>query len=171
MLNLETLFDVPFTFALRPSPLPADLRPVWRLTTLTMSVYHCRGDRASLEQLHVLNWALGSAETRAAFLRFLAGTRKPDDAIVRLEPSLSRAVAFALHEGLIQKIASRPKGTTAQPAAPLYRIGLTQLGRSLAEAALSANDCFLVEQRFFKEVTQLTHGKLTQAQVQNLFHR
>ena len=96
--ELESFADVLFTLSLRPIPIPGELRPVRRLAVLVLMLKHCHGGRANVEQLHVLNWSIRTADSRQALLEFLSGNRTPDKAIVRYDPSLSRAIAFAIGE-------------------------------------------------------------------------
>ena len=124
--TFEDLFDVPFTFHLRPRPLACELRPVWRLHMLMLILEQCWGGQASLEQLHVLNWAARTRESRLAFLEFLAARRSPSQVIVRYDPSLNRAVHFAFAEGLVMRreVQQTLDGENGK-ASPPYRILLS----------------------------------------------
>jgi hypothetical protein len=93
--RIDTLLDQPFTFRERPSSVPSDLRPVWRVPVVILLVQACRGSRATPEQLHVLNWAVRSTDSAATLSAYLAGELGPSDAVVRFEPALDRAVALA----------------------------------------------------------------------------
>lgn len=75
MPNLTGLedFAAPFVFDEQPTTLPADLRPTWRVALLTVTLRTCRGGRSSLQRLHVLNWALRSAEGIDELRRVLQG--------------------------------------------------------------------------------------------------
>jgi hypothetical protein len=88
--ELERAFNVPFTFKRRPVSLPGDMRPVWRLHVLVLLLEQCWGGKATHQQLHVLNWAIKTEETRVAFLQFIQGHRAPNQIIVRYDPSLIR---------------------------------------------------------------------------------
>ncbi len=141
--TFEDVFDAPFTFHLRPRPIACDLRPVWRLHALLLLLEQCRGGQANIEQLHVLNWATRTRETRTAFLDFLLGKRAPSQIIVRYDPSLNRAVHFAFAEGLatrreIQLSLSGEHNTSSPP----YRVILSQKGRDLLKCIHSWDDCF-----------------------------
>ena len=94
--ELAELFDVPFTFTERPRPVPGSLRPGWRIPAILLLVRKCRGARATLEQLHVLNWAIRDARGREAFLSFWRGEVEPDESLVRYEPALNRAIDLAV---------------------------------------------------------------------------
>jgi hypothetical protein len=62
---------------------------------LLLLVRACRGEKATPEQLHVLNWAVRSTESAESLAAFLEGKVRPEEAIVRFEPALDRAVALA----------------------------------------------------------------------------
>jgi hypothetical protein len=99
--ELDALFDRPFVFRERPTPASADLRAVWRLPVVLLLVGACRSQRATPKQLHVLNWALRSSEGHGALKGFIEGSVRPDQAVVRFEPALDRAVALARGFGLL----------------------------------------------------------------------
>lgn len=100
--HIDALLDQPFMFRDRPSPVPSDLRPVWRVPVVTLLVQACRGGRATPEQLHVLNWAVRSSDSAATLSAYLAGDLGPSDAVVRFEPALERAVAMARGFGFLR---------------------------------------------------------------------
>jgi hypothetical protein len=95
--ELESRFD----FLERPSPVSADLRPEWRIGTILLGLTKCRGSRANLRQLHVLNWAIRTPASRRTLIRIFNGELSPDEAIVRFDPTLERALRFAEGEKLI----------------------------------------------------------------------
>jgi hypothetical protein len=95
--------EVPIRFSRRPDPIPADLRLAWRLSALVLVLHRCRNNTATLQQLHVLTWAIRSAHNRETFARWINGDKRPDDVIVRYDPSLSRTVDLALGFGLVSR--------------------------------------------------------------------
>lgn len=166
-LTLSQIFDVPFEFVERRKPLPCDLRPVWRLHVLVLLIQQCRDARASNEQLHVLNWAIRTAETRNTFLQYMQGRRAPNEIVVRLDPSLTRALDFAFAEKIITRN-ERQLSLLAdeEPTKPTpYRVLLTENGKKLAEQIKEMDDCFVTEKRFLASIGK----KVTQTQVASLF--
>src|ERR1039458_2419845 len=99
--KLDFELDVSFDFRERPCPTSADLRPEWRIGTILLSLKKGWANRANLRQLHVLNWAMRTPESRTTLLRILNGELSPDEAIVRFDPTLERALRFADGEKLI----------------------------------------------------------------------
>lgn len=99
---------VPFRFKRRAAELPPDLRPDWRIATILLLLKRCcRGGKSSLLRLHVLNWAIRSKHGQAAALAFVDGNLAADAVLVRYEPALNRALAFATAEGLVQHVGGR----------------------------------------------------------------
>jgi hypothetical protein len=99
--HLHDVLDRPFLFRDRPSSAPSDLRPVWRVPLVVLLVSRCRGQQATHEQLHVLNWAVRSSGSAELLGEYLTGQIPPDRPIVRMEPALDRAIALAGGLGII----------------------------------------------------------------------
>ena len=99
---VDRVLDRPFLFRDRPASAPSDLRPVWRVPVVALLISFCRGQKATHEQLHVLNWAVRSSASAEMLAAFMAGHTEPERAIVRLEPALDRATALARGFGLIE---------------------------------------------------------------------
>ena len=85
--------------------------------------------------------------------------------IVRYDPSLNRAVEFALAEGLVQRSEQPQFDSTSESSPAPYRIALTAKGRQLVQELLKEDDCLQTEKEFLKEIGR----KVTQKQVQSLF--
>jgi hypothetical protein len=101
MDTLLNKLDVPFTFRQQPAPLPGDLRLVWRICLLLLILRYSRAGKASLQKLHVLNWATRTDANQTLLLQFVEGAAGKDQIVPRVEPSLNRAINFALGEGLV----------------------------------------------------------------------
>jgi len=138
-------FDVPFDFVERPETTPADFRPLWRIALLVLILDKCWGQRASIGQVHLLNWAIRTKQSRDAFLSFQKGLISHERAIVRFEPSLNRAIDFAFGEGLIRKRANDV-------------IEMTIKGRAWADRILSSPELLGEEREFLTGIK----GKITQ---------
>lgn len=151
MLETSLLkIDVPFTFTRRPEPLPPDLRPNWRVAMLLLLLRSCRSEKASLEKLHVLNWAIRTPESRRRFLAYVKGEGNPDDVIIRFEPGLNRAIDFVRGEGLV-KIENGK------------RVKLTDRGSSIAQQIDRIEDCMAEERKFLEEVKPFVMEKYIKA--------
>lgn len=145
---LERLLDAPFTFTERPVPTPAELRPQWRTTLVCLIVDACWGKRASWHQLHVLNWATRSPVTRATYERLHQLQARPDDVVVRYDPSLDRAIDLALGERFLER-----KGGDI--------VALTARGKGVV-ARLSGEDALVEEKRFLGQVRPVTQAFVEQ---------
>jgi len=163
--TIEDVFQQPFTFTARPRSIPCDLRLVWRLHSLVLLLDACRGQKASHQQLHVLNWASRNEESRRSFIDFLNGNRTPNQIIVRYDPSLNRAVHFAFAEGVIERQAAQDPDRDAERTVPPYRILLTEKGRALLAQTQDMDDCFTTLKQFLIELP----GKIGQKQIELLF--
>lgn len=160
-LNRESALasiDIPelrtaFTFRRRPVPLPADLRPVWRIALIVLLLRKCcRQGRTSIARLHVLSWGLRTEESREQLLAASDGKLTPDALIVRFEPFLSLAIDFALAERLI----ARDGGD---------RVVLTASGNVFADE-IEANIEVLAPE---KDFMGLIKGKITEGMVKQMF--
>lgn len=160
-MNQWTAYDQPTIT--RATPLPCDLRPLWRIAVLILILDQCRQQRATIEQLHVMNWSIRSRKTQEEFISYLQGIKSPSDVIVRYDPSLSRAIDFALAEGIVKR--HEGSGGENQNAASQYRISLSPLGERLVVELLEDSDNFVVEKAFLRDIGQ----KITQAQISKLF--
>jgi hypothetical protein len=138
----------------RPQPLLGTLRPEWRIPTILLLIRKCRGAIASLEQLHVLNWAIRDADSRETFLAFRAGEIEPDQAIVRYEPALNRAIDLALGLRLLT-------WTDAK------RLALTKAGLALLARVDEDAEVLHTEKSFLDELG----APITQTSVGNLLKR
>lgn len=124
-----------FVFQRRPTSIPADLRPAWRIGLIVLLLKHCcRAERASLAKLHVLNWGLRSTQGRDRLIALATGKLSPGALVVRFEPFLIQAVDFALAENLI----CRDGGN---------RVKLIERGKTLAQELDAQDAVFLAEKR------------------------
>jgi hypothetical protein len=149
--QLQDYLDTRFSFSATPYPVPADLRPLWRMALVVLMLDKCWGRRSSVGQLHVFNWGIRTKGSQDAFLRMLGGEIGPDKPIVRFEPSLNRAIDFALGEGLVKK---RTHDV----------IELTEKGVVMARQVQQAPELLGAEKEFLSKI----EGKLTQQQINAL---
>lgn len=146
-LSVADLLPDAYTFKRRPVAIPAHLRPLWRLGTLCLTLHHCHFKAATLAQLHVLNWAVRDETNRAAFLAAYRG-HLPAGPIVRIEPSLTRAINFALGERLLAR-----KSSTGH-------LMLAPRGTVLVGRIQNDDDLFAAEKAFFAEIPKKISGAM-----------
>lgn len=142
-----------FLFRKRPVPIPADLRPGWRIGVILLMLRKCcRQGRTSFARLHVLNWGIRTEENRQALLRAVAGTTTPGSLLVRIEPSLNRAVDFAIGEELLRRVAGD-------------KVELIEKGILVADEIDDRQGIFLSEKGFMNSLGK----KLTESIVNQMF--
>ncbi len=146
------LFDVPFIFRSRPSPLSGAVRPAWRIALVTLLVNKCRGQRASFEQLHVLNWATQVSGARETLVGLLSGdARNPAEAIVRFDPALNRAIDLGRGSGFFEWHAGK-------------WLHLTPRGKALLAIVENHPTLFESERSFLNKIS----GKVSHARIEAL---
>ena len=91
----DLLLDGPFELSARPEPIPGDLRLAWGIALVILILGRSRAKRASLQKLHFMAHSARTRTTRDQAQGLFDGTRSPADIIVRVEPWLNRALAFA----------------------------------------------------------------------------
>jgi len=153
MPNNFSELDAGFTFRRRPVSMPADLRPGWRIASIVLLINKCcRQNRTSFARLHVLSWALRTESSRRTLLAAIDGLLTPDSVIARVEPSLNRAVDFALGEGLLRRVDGD-------------RLELTHAGLAFADDVTNADSTFVAEKEFIGTLKK----RLTESLVNQLF--
>ncbi|MCP4675919.1 MAG: hypothetical protein GY854_10520 [Deltaproteobacteria bacterium] len=145
--------DVPFVFNRRATAVPGDLRPLWRMNLVLLLLRKCcRGGKSSFARLHVLSWASLSPENRSLLVRVLDEEEMVESLVVRVEPSLNRAVDFAIGEGLVRRVSGD-------------RYELTPTGVARADALFEAEECLNEEKAFVEQIGR----RVTEGLVNELF--
>lgn len=145
--------DTPFVFRERPEAIPGDLRPLWRIGLVLLMLHlSSRGGKSSFGRLHVLNWAIRSEDGRRALLGILNGNLFPGTVVVRIEPSLNRAVDYAHGERLVERVQGN-------------RIQLTNHGNAEAKGILEHEELYRNERSFLYDVSK----RVTESLVKELF--
>lgn len=130
----------------RASPIPGDLRPLWRLATIVLMLQRCRGESATTKQLQALSWSLTNDDAGAAMRRGLQGGARAIWFSYRFEPILNQALTLAIGERLVAHTGSG-------------RYQLTTSGKTLAQLIRQDEECMRPEKDF---LDSLPGGKLTQ---------
>lgn len=129
-----------FRFRERPVPLPAPLRVFWRMVLLCLLLQEAsRSGTTSLRRLHVLNWALRSPSARRGLLAVVDGRRRPEDVIVRYDPTLSIVLDFAIAERLVERLTGS-------------RLRLTARGARLIKQVVEDGTTLVEERAFFSAI-------------------
>lgn len=99
-------------------PLPGRDRTGWRVSALLLVLYGCHGRSATVEQLHVLLWALRDDRNAIEMWRVWEGAPGAPRILRAFDPDLDDTLAIARAAGLVDQ---RPNG----------RQFLTDLGASV----------------------------------------
>jgi len=113
-VELRAALNVPFTFSRQPLPVPADMRSVWRVSAIVLVLTRCQAGTASVLVLQAVNNAVRTEEAREAFLRAVAGEPRPEDVLLRFDPTLDRALDLAIGQGWVQRKDGRSVRLTDQ---------------------------------------------------------
>ena len=138
-------------FSSRPTDIPGDLRISWRLSVLCLLLRRGRGNLLALEHLHVLWWAVRSEATRSLLLRRMSGEGRPDELLVRFDPSLTTTVDLALGAELVEVVAHGA-------------VKLTATGLLFADEVAIEPNVLVAEKRFLAELP----ARITQAQINEI---
>jgi hypothetical protein len=145
---INVLLDGPFALTPRPEPVAGDLRRAWGIALIIMILGKSRGKRASLQKLHFLGHTARTRKTRQEAQEVFTGERRSSDLVVRVEPWLNRALAFAKGAGLIEL----EKGKTAK---------LTDSGLMACEVLYEQLSMFAEEKAFLEAVAaKATEGTI-----------
>ncbi len=139
--NRRTGIKAAFSFTVRSEPLPAELRPAWRIALLLLMLRRVgRSGAMSLKKAHLVCSGASSKASRERLLRLLNGNRHLEDVPLRIDPSLNRAIDYAIAERLI---AAHVRSETCV-------LELLPSGTKFVEALMSESEC-LVEEKLFAE--------------------
>ena len=158
MSDAHPALDIPelatdFVFRERPFPIPGDLRPSWRVGLVVLLLRYCgRAKKSTIARLQVLNWGVRDNETSDALQSAIDGRAEPQMLIVRFDPFLIRAIAYAAAEGLVAYESGKS-------------VRLLDEGSALAEELFAAEGAFVREKQFIARIGR----SLTEAWVNTLF--
>ena len=74
----------------------------WGIFLVVLLLSRSRGNKASLQKLHLMAYSARTRQSRQEALRVFNGALPPSDLLVRVEPWLNRAIAFAKGARLIE---------------------------------------------------------------------
>jgi hypothetical protein len=141
--------DFPFqaienlVFNPRPQPLPASLRPIYRIALITLVLkINCRGNAATLFMLQFFNWLLKSPTLQELIEERLIQQSVFVLELIHLDPMVNLALNYALSSNLIS-IANGSKSN------PKYK--LTDRGKDFANLMIEDEQLVLVKERDFLE--------------------
>lgn len=100
--------DFPFqainklTFSPRPQPLPASLRPLYRIALITLVLKtNCQSNTASMLKLQFFNWLLKSSSLQEVIEDLLTHKSVFTRELIHLDPMVNLALKYAIADNLI----------------------------------------------------------------------
>lgn len=135
----------PLTLASVPLPLPGRDRIAWRIAAVLLCLDACRGRSATVEQLHVLSWAVRDRHNADALLDAWEGHRGAVRSLRAWDPSLDDTLRLARASGLITQ---RPNG----------RQELSESGTRMVAAIRDSNVTMDSERRLLASLGRLTES-------------
>lgn len=140
--------DAPLTIRNNPVLVSVRARVPWRISVLCLVLSKFHGQRARLDHLHLITWALGTSGTRDLLLVWLSGRRPMDGATARVDPALPITVALGTGEGLVVVQANG-------------KLQLTSKGRLLASEIDQAEALMKVEKAYLRQLGPLNETRLS----------
>ena len=127
---IETL-----TFHPRPQPLPASLRPVFRIALIILVLkINCRDKTASLLKLQFFNWVLKSSSLQELIEERLTHQSVFTLELIHLDPMVNLALKYAFADNLISVTNNS-------------RYKLTEKGDGFAERILQSEQSILTREK------------------------
>ena len=140
-------------FSAKPDAVPYNYRISYKVTQLCLIMRICgRGDVCSLIKLQMISFALLSPENMRKLVAFADGADSIP--IVRFDPSINRALTYAIGYGLIE-----------QQQNAKYK--LTKRGKQLAEQIKTVGDLMVIE---INDLNMLAK-KLTENKIEKIVDR
>ncbi|MFQ6313596.1 hypothetical protein [Lysobacter capsici] len=142
--------DLHLKFNIRPSPVLAEHRPLYKIGQLLLILWlSSRGRKSSFPRLHLFNWALKN-NSRFARLKNAADANSLKIAAWGFDPALAIAIRFAEAEGLISVAG---KG-----------ISLTEAGEAFAKDIMQDDDVLVREKGMLRSISRgVTEGMVEDA--------
>ncbi|MDX2504174.1 MAG: hypothetical protein QNL62_06835 [Gammaproteobacteria bacterium] len=132
------IYNTPITFVKRKAPLPADMRPIWRVSIIALLLnLFGRSGKASEQKVHFLVSVLRDKEKWEILKNVIHKDELPLNLIIRFDPSVNRALLFSHAEGLTERL----KGGS---------IKLTDKGLTFSKNILKDTNLFEDEKEFLK---------------------
>lgn len=127
------------TFSRKAIPIPAEYRPLYKIAQLLQVLeISSRGRKASLLKLHLFSWAFKSKKNMDKLLEIKDSYNVRNIRIWGLEPSLNRALVYAVSEGLCDHV----KGS--------YK--LTKKGKDFVQLLLNQEELLRDQREFLYEI-------------------
>lgn len=138
------------SFVKRPISIPPEYRPLYKISLIVLILkICCRGEKSNLLKLHLFSWALTSDSNMNEVRGYLESDFQTDFTIWGIEPTLNRALQFAVSENICDLTNGR-----------IY--GLTEKGTKFYDQIMQDMELLIKEKDFLKYVgkMQLTDSRI-----------
>ena len=140
-------------FNAKPDAVPYNYRTSYKVAQLCLIMRICgRGDVCSLIKLHMISFALISQDNMRKLIDFVDGFGIVP--IVRFDPSVNRALTYAIGYGLIKRQQNS-------------KYKLTDRGKQLAEQIKAVGDLMVIEINDLNSIAK----KLTESKIEEIVER
>lgn len=158
---MEELIIKKLSFTKRPIPLPAEYRPMYKISIIVIILkYCCRAETSNLLKLHLFSWALASGKNMKELRDYVTSNFKTDFSVWGIEPALNRALQLAVAENICEIIHGKN-----------YK--LTEKGNKFSEMIKADTELFDTEKSFLTFIgkNHITDSRITtMTQKWNLFN-
>lgn len=143
------------SFTKRAIPIPADYRPLYKIAHILLILFiSCRSGKSSMMKLHFLCWALKTKANTSVVKGWVSDKFSSHLHIWGIEPTVNRALTFAIADNLIENIGSD--------------FLITTKGKDLVKAILKDKELFIREKEFLSDVGKNT---ITESQINQLANK
>ena len=131
--------DRPFQFRATKMPLPADMRPIWRISVVLLILFLVsRGKKASINKLHLLSAVIRSQRKADKLAEIIEGNASESELVVRFDPTLNKALEIGRAEGLL--VVNNGK-----------TVSMSAKGIQLVESLMEDPELFSYEKTYLKQ--------------------
>lgn len=137
---MDILKETPekMTFNSTGSPVDPELRPIWRISLLTIILNKlCRGSSSSLKKMQVLYSLISSTDKRSRY----SSEGACADINIRFDPLLDKAISLGLAEGVFSLDAAKS-------------VVLTDKGALLSNKIYNDSTLFIFEKEFIENYSK-----------------
>ncbi|MET9808149.1 hypothetical protein [Streptomyces halstedii] len=137
-------------FRRQPRPIPADARVGYKVAQATLVLHTFNRNAATLENLHLFSWALGTPKRRQMLLSWWSGNRYANTVTQKLDPYLPVALNIGVMRG-VMRITTGAKN----------RIHLEPSGVLMAQEIEHDHDLFAAEKNFLRQFGRLSDASVS----------
>lgn len=149
-MNIDDIFEYPFTFSKRKNFTSCESRPLWKASLIVLILGLVgRESKATLQKVHVANWIVKKNSHLESFLDW-NGKNERKRPNVRLEPAIDSIINILISNGIVVKSDGK--------------VGLTDSGLKFFDE-LNLDNVFSVE----KDALRKSKRYLSEASVKRLF--